>query len=185
MSAPTDTLIFLLGRIAAGDKKAMKALYVSVGPDVHRFIQTRMRDPQDAADILQETMLEVWRQAGSFAGRSAARTWIFAIARNKAADRARRTVPTGAQADESVPDDAPTPEAALAALEEGTALRDCVAKLGDTHRSVIHLAFFRDLSYAEIAEIEDCALGTVKTRIFHAKKLLMHCLARARVGKVA
>ncbi|MEM7693079.1 MAG: sigma-70 family RNA polymerase sigma factor [Pseudomonadota bacterium] len=177
--ADNDTLTFLLGRIATGDKKAMKAVYTQLGPDLHRFICTRMRDPQEAADVLQETMLEVWRRAGTFEGRSAARTWIFGIARNKAADRARRAVHTGAEPDEDIPDDAPTPEAALAALQEGSALRACLEKLSPPQRAVIHLAFFQDVSYRAIAEIEDCALNTVKTRIFHAKKLLMHCLSKA------
>lgn len=174
-----DNLAFLLGQVAVGDKKAMKAVYTSVGPDVHRFIQTRLRDPQEAADVLQETMLDVWRQAGAFEGRSSVRTWIFGIARNKAADRQRRKVMATAEPDETVPDDAPNPHSALEALQESAVLRECVEKLKDVQRAAIHLAFFRDLSYPEIAEIENCSLGTVKTRIYHAKRLLLHCVSKA------
>lgn len=176
MTAP-DNLAFLLGRIALGDKKAMRAMYMSLGPELHRFIQTRLSDPHEASDILQETMLEVWRQADAFEGRSSARTWIFSIARNKAIDRVRRRVPTIAEPDETVPDEAPDPYDTLAALDDGAALRTCVEQLTDVQRAVIHLAFFKDLPYSEIAEIEGCSVGTVKTRVHHAKKLLMHCLS--------
>ncbi|MEM8852581.1 MAG: sigma-70 family RNA polymerase sigma factor [Pseudomonadota bacterium] len=173
----TDDLAFLLGRVAVGDKRAMEALYTSVGPNLHRFIQTKLSDPHEAADVLQETMLEVWRRAGGFAGQSAVRTWIFAIARNKAVDRLRKATPTLAEPDETIPDGAPDPEAALEAVDNKAALFKCIAKLKEVQRSAIHLAYFRDIAYADIAEIENCSEGTVKSRIHHAKKLLLHCLS--------
>ena len=178
MSEPVD-LAFLLGRVAAGDKRAMKALYSAIGPDVYRFIQTRLRDPHEAADALQETMLEVWRQADRFEGRASARTWVFSIARNKAVDRLRKTSTPVAEPDESIADDTPSPHSVMEALEDADALRQCIAGLSEVHRAAIQLAYFQDLPYSQIAEAEDCSLGTVITRVHHAKRLLMHCLTRA------
>jgi RNA polymerase sigma-70 factor, ECF subfamily len=168
----------LLLRIADGDKAAMKLLYERHSDALYHFIRARLRDPFEAADVMQEVFLEIWRAAGRFEGRSAARTWIFGIARNKAVDRMRRrdrTVPPGPDAD--LPDNAPNPEAITEAASDAARLRNCISRLSDTHRSAIHLAFYEDLTYPEIAEIEGVPLGTIKTRILHAKRLLLHCLS--------
>ena len=174
------TLIERIG--SAGDKAAMKALYERHSDALYRFLRARLGDPFEASDVMQETFLEIWRAAGRFEGRSAARTWIFGIARNKAIDRMRRgsrTVTT--EPDDTVPDEAPTPEAVVVAASDAARLRDCIGRLSDTHRSAIHLAFWRELPYGQIAEIEGVPVGTVKTRILHAKRLLMHCLASFRM----
>lgn len=176
MSKPDD-LPFLIGRIAAGDKRAMKAFYEAIGPDIHRFIQTRLRDPHEAADALQETMLDVWRQAERFEGRSSARTWVFAIARNKAVDRIRKAPTAVAEPDETIADDRPNPHDSIEALDDANALHRCMGTLSQVHRAAIHLAYFQDISYPQIAAIEACSVGTVKTRVFHAKRLLLHCLS--------
>ena len=67
------------------------------------------------------------------------------------------------------------------AASDAARVRECIGRLSDTHRSAIHLAFWRELPYGEIAEIEGVPVGTVKTRILHAKRLLMHCLATFRM----
>jgi len=74
-------------------------------------------------------------------------------------------------------DDEANPLEALELSQDAVHLKDCIAKLSETHRRMIHLAFYEDLSYREICEIEGCPVGTVKTRILHAKKLLMRDLA--------
>ncbi|ADM10384.1 putative RNA polymerase sigma factor [Parvularcula bermudensis HTCC2503] len=178
----TDEAAVLLKRIGGGDRDAMRVLYDTHGPDIHRFIQTRLRDAHEAADALQETMMEIWRRADTFEGRSSARTWMFGIARNKAIDRFRRTGRTVlSEPDETIPDGSPSPDTVLSTLEDARHLRECVERLRPNHRAAIQLAYFRDLPLHEIAEIEACPLGTIKTRLHHAKKLLMHCLA----GKTA
>ena len=172
----------LIARVGAGDKAAMKALYERHSDALYRFIRTRLRDPFEAADVMQEVFLEIWRSAGRFEGRSAPRTWIFGIARNKAIDRVRGSARLVAgDPDPDVPDDAPDPEAVAAAASDAARVRDCIRGLSDSHRSAIHLAFYDDRPYSEIAEIEGVPVGTVKTRILHAKRLLMRCLAAFRM----
>ncbi len=169
----------LLQRISSGDRTAMRAIYERHGDGIYQFVLNWLSNPLEASDVVQETMLEVWRKAGTFGGRSSVKSWIYAIARNKAVDWTRkhgRTILTDAPPESE--DDAPGPREIVSASQDAERVRACVSKLSDAHRSVIHLAFFEDLSYAEIAEIEDCPLGTVKTRVMHAKSLLLRCLSQ-------
>ena len=88
-TGPADDLA-LLRRIGAGDRTAMKALYEAHSDALHRFLASRLGDAFEAADVAQETFLEVWRRPGRFEGRSTFRTWLFGVARNKAVDRIRK-----------------------------------------------------------------------------------------------
>ncbi|MEM9011412.1 MAG: RNA polymerase sigma factor [Pseudomonadota bacterium] len=172
----------LLAQVAAGDMTAMRALYLAHAEAVRAFVRTRLRDEFEVADIVHETMFAVWRAAAGFQGRSSVRSWIFSLARNKIVDHVRKqSRVTLAEPDETIPDEEPDAVAVIAAAEDARRLRACVDELPERQRAVVHLAFFEDLSYPEIAEIETVPEGTVKTRIFHAKKLLMRCLSR--VGK--
>lgn len=169
----------LLQRVAGGDMEAMREIYMSHSEPVQRFARRIIHDDSAVADIVQETMLIVWRKAAKFERRSSVRSWILAIARNKAIDLIRKDARTTlSEPDKDIPDDAPDPEAVIAATQESERVRHCIAELSDRHRLVVHLAFFEELSYPDIAQIEGIAEGTVKTRIFHAKKLLMRCLSR-------
>ena len=160
----------------------MKLLYDEHSDALYHFIRTRLRDPFEAADVMQEVFLEVWRAARRFEGRAAVRTWLFGIARNKAVDRVRRGARLVlAEPDVNMPDEAPGPEALAGAKSDATRVRNCIERLSDAHRSAIHLVFYRELNYGEIAEIEGVPVGTIKTRILHAKRLLMHCLAKSGI----
>lgn len=172
----------LIRRVGAGDRAALKALYERHADALHRFLRYRLRDPFEAADVVQEVFLDIWRSAGRFEGRAAARTWIFGIARNKAVDRMRRGARevTAPEPDTDIADEAPDPEAAAVAASDAARLRACIARLSDSHRSAIHLAYYEELPYGEIATIEGVPVGTVKTRMMHARRLLMHCLAGGR-----
>ncbi|MGF1543326.1 MAG: RNA polymerase sigma factor [Parvularculaceae bacterium] len=173
-----------LAQAGRGDKGAMKAIYEAFADPIARFARSRGADPVEAADVAHETLLEAWRVAARFEGRSSVKSWMFGIARNKTVDRLRKAARERvAEPDENAPDDAPDAEQVMAALQEGARLRRCIADLSPPHRTAIQLAFYEELSYAEIAEIEDCPVGTVKTRIHHAKKLLMRCLTAKPVAR--
>ena len=167
----------LVKRIAGGDRQAMKSLYERHSGPLFHFIRSRMRDPFEAADVMQETFLEIWRSAARYQGRSSARTWFFSIARNKAVDRLRRLGRMEVrEPDDTLPDDAPNPEHVAAAASDAERLRHCIEGLSGAQQSAIRLAFYEDLAYPEVAEAEGVPLGTIKTRIHHAKRLLMACL---------
>lgn len=168
----------LVQQIASGDHAAMKQVYeLHSGPLFH-FVKNWLADPHEASDIVHETMLEVWRRADRFQGRSSLKSWIFSIARNKSIDTNRKS--SRMSYTDEVPetvDDGPNPVEILEVSEDAAAVKVCITKLSDTHQRMIHLAFYQDLSYREISEIENCPVGTVKTRILHAKKLLLRELS--------
>lgn len=169
----------LLLRVAGGDMAAMRALYLEHAEPVRRFVRSRLRDETEAADIAHETMLSVWRGAEGFQGRSSVRSWIFSLARNKVVDHLRKQARVSlGEPDETTPGDEPDADEVIAAAQDARRVRECVGKLSAHHRAVVHLAFFEELSYPEVAAIEGIPEGTVKTRVFHAKKLLMRCLSR-------
>jgi RNA polymerase sigma-70 factor, ECF subfamily len=169
----------LLMLIAKGDKGAMKRLYERHHGGLIAFVESRLRDPMEAFDVVQDTFLDVWRSAARHEGRSSVKTWIFSIARNKTIDRFRklgREVPL--EEDFDPPDLTPNAEAVIEAASDAAQVRACVEKLGPAQARAVKLAFYEDLGYAEIAELEQVPEGTIKTRIHHAKKLLMQCLAK-------
>ena len=175
---PTDTV--LLSRIAAGERVAMRAFYERHHAAAFRFARARLNGDDDAAaDAVHDAMLEVWRRAEAFSGRSNARTWLLAIVRNKAIDRLRREsreVPS--EPDTERPDEADDPETIIANAQNAERVRLCLRALGAEHRTVIHLAFFEEMAHAEIAAVTGVPPGTVKSRVHHAKRLLAHCLGR-------
>ena len=169
----------LIQRIGRGDKKALAELYRALEKPLYRFILSRLNDPFESADILQDVFIEVWRSAGRFEGRSKVQTWIFGIAFRKVIDlhRKRGRVTVTDDIPESIDEDADA-ETCLTAGQEAEHVRHCLGTLKEEHRSAITLAFYEDMAYREIAEVTGVPEGTVKTRIFHAKKLLLHCLSR-------
>lgn len=167
----------LLRRVADKDRAAFDALYRALEGPVYRFIRSRLNDPFEAADILHDVFIEVWRGAGRFEGRSSVKTWVFGIAYRKVIDVFRKSARVDVT-DEvpEVEDDRPGPELDLQASERNAHLAECLDTLSGDHRAVVDLAFYQDLGYREIAQIVGVPEGTVKTRVFHAKKLLLHCL---------
>ena len=167
----------LLTQVAHGDRKALAALYRALERPVFRFIQSRLNDPFESADILHDVFMDVWRSAGRFEGRSKVQTWVFGIAYRKVIDlhRKRGRVEVTDDIPETIDDDA-NAETCLAAGQEAEHVRHCVERLKDDHRTAISLAFYDDMTYGEIAQVSGVPEGTVKTRIFHAKKLLLRCL---------
>jgi RNA polymerase sigma-70 factor (ECF subfamily) len=177
----------LLARISQGDKDALAQLYRVLEKPVFRFILSRLNDPFESADILHDVFIEVWRSAGRFEGRSKVKTWIFGIAYRKVIDLHRKR--GRMQVSDDIPeaiDDSPDAASCLAAGQEAAHVRYCMDRLKDDHRSAIAMAFYEDMTYGQIAEVSGVPEGTIKTRIFHAKKLLLRCLSgRVQRGALA
>jgi len=167
----------LITGVATGNKAAMKEIYNRYTPALNGFVRLYLADPNDVADIIHDTMLEIWRKADRFEGRSSLKTWIFSIAKNKSIDRNRKSSRID-YTDENtdIEDVTLTAVDVLAISQEANTVREAVAKLKPEHRRAIHLSFFEDLTYKEIAEIEGCPEGTIKTRILYAKRNLQHIL---------
>jgi len=124
-------------------------------------------------------MIDVWRNAERFEGRSSLKTWIFSIAKNKSIDRNRKHSRIK-YSDEVIEmeDESLNPSEALAVSQDAETIREAVKQLKPDHQRAIYLSYFEDLTYREIAVIEGCPEGTIKTRILHAKKNLRHIMQR-------
>src|SRR3546814_9204661 len=127
--------------MAQGDQSALDAFYRAYEGRVYRFIRSRLNDSFDAADVLNEVMFEVWRNASRFEGRSSVSTWVLGIAHHKTIDRIRRRKPgESVELDPELAEEG-TPNAAetLSAAQVAEQVRRCVEHLSGAHRSVVHL----------------------------------------------
>lgn len=179
----------LLRRIARRDRHAVRDLYERYYRRLFAYVFKITRRPEVVEEVLNDVMLAVWRQAGEFSGRSRPSTWIFGIAYRqtlKALRRQRRH--TAAEGDGPDPDglesrDQPGPESLMAQRELASVLGRALATLAPEQRAVVELTFYHGFSYPEIAEIVDCPLGTVKTRMFHARRKLRDALGALGLGE--
>ncbi|HSM13556.1 MAG TPA: sigma-70 family RNA polymerase sigma factor [Thermoanaerobaculia bacterium] len=171
----------LIGRIAGGERDAFEELYAGYASRLFGFALRITRSPELVDEVVNDTLLAVWRSAASFHGRSRPSTWIFGIAYRKAlralADRRRRE-PTTESAD-TRSDARPGPELVAQGRESLAALGHALRRLPVEQRAAVELTFLHGLSYAEIAEIVGCPVNTVKTRVFHARRKLRQSLERA------
>ncbi|MEQ8659396.1 MAG: RNA polymerase sigma factor [Gammaproteobacteria bacterium] len=162
------------------DDGAFEALYREFYPRLFDFVMRIIGSPGDVEEVINDTMLVVWNKADEFAARSKVSTWIFGIAYKKALKRlqgnrrlAERELRLEVEhADLRDPGDAIDQRALL------DTVRAAVGRLPMAQRSIVHLAFFYGYTYTEIAEIVDCPVNTVKTRMFYARERLRPLLDR-------
>ena len=161
-------------RIAAGDRQAFEELYHAYHQRVFRYVVRLVHDRERAEEVTSEALVDVWKGAGTFKGRSRPSTWIFGIAHHKALNAVRRRPLAEVELEhaEAVPDRGEGPETgvALAALRES--VRRALERLSPEHHAVVELTHYHGFSYGEIAEIMKCPVNTVKTRMFYARKQL-------------
>ena len=162
----------LIARIAAGDQVAMRYLFARHQNSVYRFLLRIVRNEALAEDILSEVFFAVWRQAASFQGRSSVSTWVLAIARHKALSACRRR--RDDQLDEEVQSIfGPSADAeTLLETDRDERLLVALRKLSDEHREIIDLVYYHGKSVKEVALITGLPTGTVKTRMYYARKRL-------------
>jgi len=164
----------LVARIAQGDAAAMQSLYGRHSTRVFHFLVRLVRDATAAEDLMSDVFFDVWQQAGRFEGRSSITTWMLGIARFKALSHLRRRPHQSLEPDtaEAIEDEADTPEILLQKVGKAAVIRRCLAALSPEHAEVIDLVYYHERSVEEVAEIVGVPAGTVKTRLFHARKRL-------------
>jgi len=178
----------LMARVQAGDVRAFELLYARYAHPLLNFFHQMCFDRAASEDYLQETFLRVWRARASYRPIGKVSTWLFEIAKNfwfnEREKIRRRPFATGAGGDEGqaqlslVPDQASAaPADAARAKEIGDAVGRAVAELSEKLRAAFVLARYQHLPYAEIGQILGIPIGTVKSRVALAERLL-----RARLG---
>ncbi len=152
------------------DRDAFAALFDHFAPRLKAYLMRAGAAPAAADDFAQDAMLTVWRKAGQFdPSRARAATWIFTIARNRRIDALRRE-----SRPLPVPEitlDSPDPERPddlLEARQDEGRVRAALRNLKPDQIEVIQMAFFQDLTHAEVAQSLALPLGTVKSRIRNA-----------------
>ena len=164
----------IIGRVASGDKRALGEVYDRFGGALFRYLLALTGDYQLSEEILQDTMVAVWRSAGTFRGGSSAKTWVFGVARRQAHNtlRRRRLPLAGEEMLSTFPDEEIGPEEGLISGARKEELESGIRRLPAVHREVLALIFFHELSYEETAEVLGVPIGTVKSRLSNAKKSL-------------
>lgn len=164
----------LVLRCQAGDERAFARLFDSFGKRTLGYLRGLVGE--EAEDVQQEVWLAVYREIRSLSNPRAFRTWLFQTTRHRAVDLLRRRkrekelIEVAAIELTLANEFAEGPE--LAGLEESV-LAGAIEELAPTHREVLQLRYQGDMSYAQIALVVGCSIGTVKSRLHHAKRRML------------
>lgn len=166
----------LVNRAKAGDTRAFEALVNQHARYVYTLTNRLLSNSQEAEDLAQETFIRAWSNLSKFRGDAQFRTWLYRIATNLCYNRLPRLKQELSALD---PDDSlmlsdkmPRAEQQVIRAEQQAELKDVIDTLPESYRLLVVLRHVHDLSYAEIAQVTDLPLGTVKTGIFRARKML-------------
>lgn len=160
--------IALLDRVRRSDRAAFSELYRLYHPRLYGYLRRLLADPGTVEEILDDVMLVVWKDVRKFRGRGAVSSWIFGIAYRKALTAMRSERRYQLRIDRTTDTDS----IACPSSQHDDWIRAALMQLSPEHRQVVELTYFSGFAYREIAEIADCPVNTVKTRMFHAKRRL-------------
>jgi len=175
----------LIDRARGGDRGALNRLAARIRPRLLAIALRTVRDRDEAEDVAQEALVKVCRYLTRFEGRSAFATWIHRITVNTALDLLRRQQARHDRVTDRDRDDAArerpepqdsiddeTPERAFARAEVGAAVQGAIARLTPSHAQTLALRELDGESYQSIAAIVRCPIGTVMSRLHHARRRL-------------
>lgn len=174
----------LVERAQAGDKKAFGMLVEKYHRKLGRLLSRMIRDQAEVEDVVQESFIKAYRALHNFRGDSAFYTWLYRIgintAKNYLVSQGRRPQVLQEVEIEDVENfedgfemrTMETPETALMTKEIAQTVNDTVASLPEELRTAITLREMEGLSYEEIAEVMQCPIGTVRSRIFRARETI-------------
>lgn len=176
-----------LARLAVKDAEAFEEVVRRHYTDVYRICAYFTHDREEAWDLSQDTFINAHRAIGSFRGDASLKTWLLRIASNRAKDYLKkkrlRTVPLEGGHAERIGKSDPDPGDLARGEEIGRALEAALQMLSPAHRLAITLREYEGLSYEEMAKIMKCRVGTVMSRLHHARKYLREHLEALGHGK--
>ena len=169
-----------IARAKRGDEASFEALLSSCEKKAYNIAYRYLRGEEDALDALQESFIKIYRHLDQFNEQSRFDTWVYRIVVNTCRDMLRRTknraLRDALYKDEEredsiaeIADTRPGPEEVLAKKEESEYILNCLEKVGPDHKEVLILRDIQGFSYEEIAKIQDCSIGTVKSRLSRAR----------------
>jgi RNA polymerase sigma-70 factor, ECF subfamily len=178
-----DTDQELVRRVQNGDRRAFDLLFSRYQHKIAGLVSRYVRTNEEIEDIVQESFIKAYRALPRFRGESAFYTWLYRIAINTSKNylvaKSRRPPDVDIDAEESEFADgseslheSENPENALTRDQLATVIDQAIRDLPDDLRSAVTLREFDGLSYEQIAEIMDCPVGTVRSRIFRAREAI-------------
>jgi RNA polymerase sigma-70 factor (ECF subfamily) len=178
---PDDQLIM---QVASADTVALEALFTRHQTRIFRFIARIVRDEAAAEELTNEVFVDVWRHASGYGGRPSVTIWLLSIAHNRAVSalRKRREEPSADKRAAILRDDADDPEVVVQKADKDRLLRQCIDALPTEYREIVDLVYYHELSVSEAGAVVGIPEGTVKTRMFNARKRLSELLKEARPG---
>lgn len=180
MNSPEDDRL-LVERVQKGDSRAFDLLVLKYQGRITSLVMRFVQDAHEAQDVTQEAFIKAYRALQNFRGDSAFYTWLYRIAINTAKNYlvSRNRRPPGVDVDASDAEfyegehglkDLDTPERMLLRDEIGRTVESCIARLPEDLRVALTLREYDGLSYEDIAEVMQCPVGTVRSRIFRARE---------------
>lgn len=178
-----DTDKQLVARVQKGDKRAFDMLVLKYQYKVHAIVSRYIKDFDEVNDVVQEAFIKAYRALAKFRGDSQFYTWLYRIAVNTAKNYlvARNRRPPANDVDAADADDyegsdrlrdIDSPENLLYRDELEAVVDNAIKDLPEDLRTAVTLREFEGLSYEEIAEVMDCPVGTVRSRIFRAREAI-------------
>jgi RNA polymerase sigma-70 factor (ECF subfamily) len=169
----------LLQRIAAQNDAALRELYATNGQRLYAYALRLTNDPASAEDVVQETLVTVWRTAGKYRGEGRVLAWLLGIVHNLALKTLRRRpLLITAEMETSLASSDASPEVQAQASDQARWVQQGLQSLSPEHRAVLELVFYQGLSLEETARVCNCPLGTVKSRLSYARQHLRGVLSR-------
>ncbi|MDD0838501.1 RNA polymerase sigma factor RpoE [Curvibacter sp. HBC61] len=186
-TAPEGSDLLLVQRTVAGDQRAFELLVIKYQRRVARLVARMVRDADLVDDVVQETFIRAYRALHQFRGDAQFYTWLYRIAvntakkalvdlrrnpvMNESALRGRDEEDETSRVENELSTDE-TPETVLAAKEIGAAVNAAMEALPEDLRHAVTLREIEGLSYEDIAEVMNCPIGTVRSRIFRAREAI-------------
>jgi RNA polymerase sigma-70 factor (ECF subfamily) len=173
----------LVARVQRGDNRAFDLLVLKYQHRILGLVSRYIQDADEVQDVAQEAFIKAYRALPGFRGESAFYTWLYRIAINTAKNHlvARSRRPPGSDVDVADAEqyeggsalrDVENPENALFGEELRAVVEEAIAALPDDLRTAVTLREFDGLSYEDIADVMDCPVGTVRSRIFRAREAI-------------
>lgn len=178
---PGADLAAAMEEVARGDKQAFSALYDALAPLIYGTVLKVVRDRAQSEEVMQEVMIELWRQAARYRPATASvTTWAATIAHRRIVDRVRSAQAaadrehTTAVRDRQRPFDEVTEQ--VETRLESEQVRRCLRGLTELQRQAVTLAYYGGLTYREVAQSLDTPLATIKTRMRDGLIRLRDCM---------
>jgi RNA polymerase sigma-70 factor (ECF subfamily) len=176
--------IFLIEQVRSGNKNAFKILILRYQRMIFSFLSSFRFPNQVTEDLAQETFLKAYKSISSYDPQKGASfsTWLFTIARNQAINVRKRDILLAEKQHQVIAEQEIQKESSehkkLELQNLKKVIQNAIHRLPKQFQTALVLSYFKELTLEEIANIEDCPVGTIKSRIFRGKKILRNILQK-------